>query len=572
MKRPLVYYAISVFTGCLSVLLSFENIFLGAVLAASFFTILFCTIDKEFFIICSAFMLIGSISFIIYFNLRVPQNAVMRVIDKKGYYYIGNYRERKITLKGINKIQIGDKVFASGDFESKGAYTKGIVGIYNVKNYKVLEHDFVYNMYDLKRKLYYKLTKSIGEEKSALLMSLCYGDTTYLSKAQKSDFKKLGVFHAISVSGFHMAIIYKLLENIIGLKLAVFFSALYVLFTGAQAATLRAFIMIFIFKFSKVVFKNYDNVSSLSLSALIILILKPYYVSDIGFMLSVTATLGILLFYKDFLKIFIKLPEKLNESLSVTLSSQIFSIPYIAFTIKNFSSGFILGNIFLLPIYSVIVVLGNAAIFVYRVDIVFKILCLCINVVMTALYGANHILLNYCPDMSYLTYVDGIALTVMFVSYMLFKHGHIAFKYIPFFMIVAMLIQNYSLFPQIYSFRFEEGQSVIIKYKNKDVMLCGDTYGKVRNFINVKDHIKVDRVVTNIKPLDRIKIDKKFYLKVVSNSPDNISLEINKDGSKCYFKDLKKRKIKNQDEYMGYDYEEDYNLYVIIFDRIFAFD
>lgn len=572
MKRPLVYYAMSVFAGCFSVLLLFEDVFLGAVVAASFFAILFFTVDKDFFIICNAFAVVGIFSFILYFNLKVPQNACLRVIDKKGYCYIVSYKGRKVNLSSISKLEIGEKIKAQGDFENVKNYTSGIIGTYKVKNYEVLSKDFIYYMYDLKRKIYDRLAKNIGQERSALVMSLCYGDTTYLSKTQKGQFQQLGVFHAISVSGFHMAIIYKLLESIAGLKLAVFFSALYVLFTGFQAATLRAFIMIFIFKLSKIVFKNYDSISSLSLSALIILVVKPYYVADIGFMLSVMATLGIILFYKSFLRLFIKLPQKLNESLSVTMSSQIFSVPYIAFTIKNFSSGFILGNIFLLPIYSLIVVLGNIAIFVYNTDILFKPLCVVINIVMTALDGANHILLEYCPNVSFLTYLDGVALSIMFVSYMLFKSGYKKCRYLPFFMIAAMLIQNYSFLPQIYSFKFKEGQSVVVKYKDKNIMLCSDSGENVKDFINLKDHIKVDKVITNIEAGNKIKVDDEFYLKILPHSLNNIQFEIDKGNSRYYFNDNKPGKIKNEDEYVIYDYEEDYNLYVIIFGRIFAFN
>lgn len=553
-------------------MLLFENVFLGAAAAASFFAILFFTVDKEFFIICSAFTAVGIFSFMLYFNLKVPQNANLRVIDKKGYYYIANYKGRKVNLKGIGKFEIGEKIKAKGDFENIKSHNSGVIGTYNIKNYEILNKDFIYYMYDLKRKLYDKFSKNIGAEKSALIMSLCYGDTTYLSRTQKGQFQQLGVFHAISVSGFHMAIIYKLLESIAGLKLAVFFSALYVLFTGFQAATLRAFIMIFIFKFSKIVFKNYDGISSLSLSALIILVVKPYYAADIGFMLSVTATLGIILFYKNFLKLFRKLPQKLNESLSVTMSSQIFSVPYIAFTIKNFSSGFILGNIFLLPIYSIIVVLGNIAIFVYNIDILFKPLCIVINIVMTALAGANHILLKCCPSVSFLTYLDGIALSIMFVSYMLFKIGYKRCKYIPFFMIAAILIQNYSFFPQIYSFKFEESQGVVIKYKDKNIMLCSDSGENVKDLINLKDHIKVDKVITNVEDGNKIKVDNEFYLKVLPHSLNNIQLEIDRGNFKYYFNDDKPGKVKRKDEYIPYDYEEDYNLYVIIFDRIFAFN
>ena len=170
-----------------------------------------------------------------------------------------------------NDFKEGEKLKVYGKFESNKDYSRGIIGKYNVEKYTICKNDFIYYLYDIKRNIYVQFKESLGEEKSALIMALCYGDTGYLSKSQKSEFQKLGVVHAVSVSGFHMAIIYKVLENLIGLKLSILICFIYILFTGIQASTIRAFIMIFIFQFSKVVFKNYDSLSSLSFAALILL-------------------------------------------------------------------------------------------------------------------------------------------------------------------------------------------------------------------------------------------------------------------------------------------------------------
>lgn len=59
--------------------------------------------------------------------------------------------------------------------------------------------------------------------------------------------------------------------------------------------------MIIILKLSKKVFRKYDSLSSISLAAIIILLNKPYYILDIGFMLSFLSTLGILLYNKKYL-------------------------------------------------------------------------------------------------------------------------------------------------------------------------------------------------------------------------------------------------------------------------------
>ena len=102
-----------------------------------------------------------------------------------------------------------------------------------------------------------------------------------------------------------MSIVYKALEIIIGYKIALLFSFAYMIFTGGQASTIRAFIMIFILKISSKVYKKYDSLSSISLAAIILLLFRPFYILDIGFMLSFLCVLGIILYNKKIKKVVI---------------------------------------------------------------------------------------------------------------------------------------------------------------------------------------------------------------------------------------------------------------------------
>ena len=131
------------------------------------------------------------------------------------------------------------------------------------------------------------------------------------------------------------------------------------IFTGGLPSTIRAFIMIFILKIASKVYKKYDSLSSVSLAAIILLIFRPFYILDIGFMLSFLCVLGIIVFNKKMKKMLYKLPSALNESFSLSLSSQIFSIPYAVVALKTFSLGFLFSNFLLLPLYTIVVILGN---------------------------------------------------------------------------------------------------------------------------------------------------------------------------------------------------------------------
>jgi ComEC/Rec2-related protein len=589
MKKPMIYYAISIFIGCLSALMLCQSVIVGAVITASFFTIFFFTMDKKFFVINMIFFLMGMLSFTMYFNLKVSNHIEIRVLDKKGYYYQGDYKGRKLILSGkISDIKEGEKLKVYGKFESGKDYSRGIIGKYNIEKYTKCKNDFIYYLYDVKRNIYLQFKGILGEEKSAIIMALCYGDTGYLSKSQKSEFQQLGVVHAVSVSGFHMAVIFKVLESLIGLKFSIATCFIYILFTGIQASTIRAFIMIFIFKFSKVVFKNYDSMSSLSFSALILLLIKPYYIIDIGFMLSFLATIGILLYYKKMLRVLYKLPEKMGESLSITLSSQIFSIPYVAFTIQSFSGGFILGNILLLPMYSAIVILGNIALLVCSIKPVFQLLNLGLNFILTAVEGANYLILKVCPAVSLLGYLDGIALILIYMSFLFYSHGYKKVKYLPAFVSIMMLCSNYSFVPQVHYIQFFKGEAIVIKYKMDSTMICNYDSSSAKNVMNLKEEMGVNKIITNPQKSSVIRLDSGLYVKIIPyhvNECINIDLfngdrnfmfidnGVKKDDIAVFNADRLMKfpphnMLDNSSKNTDYTNENKYNLYVIMFNRI----
>lgn len=589
MKRPLIYYSISVFIGCVSSMMLYENALIGAVIAASFFAILFFTLDEKFFIINILFFAIGIFSFTMYFNIKIPDTIEVRLTENKGYYYVSSYKGRKILLSGkISKIKEGERIKIYGTFKNDKDFSRGVIGNYKVDKYDTCKKDYVYYLYEIKRNIYAQYKEILGDERSALVMALCYGDTGYLTKSQKSEFLKMGVFHAVSVSGFHMAIIYKVLEIVIGLKFAILVSFIYILFTGMQASTVRAFIMIIIFKFSKMFFKNYDTLSSLALAALILLIIKPYYIIDVGFMLSFLATLGIIIYYKKILRTLYRLPQKLNESLSITLSSQIFSVPYTAFNIQNFSSGFILGNIFLLPMYSVIVILGNSALLFCSIPVMFRLLSSGLNFVLTAIEGANYLILKFCPPITYLTYLDGFALILIYLSFILYKHGYRKFKYLPSFILILILFQSYSFVPQVYYINFSEGEGVVIKYKTNKVMVCSYSQSSAKEVINIKEKMNIEKIFTNPKQNFKIDIDESFQLGIMCYGEGNIFNTIISNKNKKFAfinNNMKKEALSvfrsydavkfpqrslenNAQNNKVYISEDNISLYVIIFNRI----
>jgi len=515
MARPLVYYVVSIFMGCFTLLILINNPILGAVIAASFLSVMFFTIDKNYFYLIVCFFIIGVINYYSYFNVNMPSNqkVKVRISDKTNYYCYAKASNKNIILEGnISKLSEGRNVWISGNFKKIPVYERGIVGTYVVHDYKICDEDLISKIESFRKDLYQKFYVVLGKEKTALIMGVCFGDAGFIEKTQKDDFKKLGITHVISVSGLHMSIVYKVLEAIIGYKIAILSSFIYLIFTGGQAPTIRAFIMIFILKISSKVYKKYDSLSSISLAAIIILLIRPYSILDIGFMLSFLCVLGIILYNKKINKVFYKLPKLINESFSLSFSSQIFSLPYAVFALKTFSLGFLFSNLLLLPFYTIVVILGNIGLVFSWFPTLLNIINYGLYTLLTIIDFIQNILGVLLPEIIYFSYIESLVVFGLYLCYLGIKSGYRQFKYVPLCVIFVLAYQSYKVFPEISYINVNSYDIVLIQYKS-------DTIAVTTGNINVKDlkvPVKTDKVIRDYTGDSTMNLTDKCIIRLIS--------------------------------------------------------
>ncbi|PJI07095.1 MULTISPECIES: ComEC/Rec2 family competence protein [Clostridium] len=513
MKRPLVFYFVSIILGILTAAFLKNYILIGAVMAASFFVIMFFTNRKYFFFINLCFFIIGFVACVQYFNLSIQSGKLVsvRVNGKSGYYLTGSYKGRNINIYGKNiNVKLGEIIRIKGTYEKSMDYGSGTIGTLHIDKVQSYKSDIVTEMYDIRSEIYENYCSHMSKNRSGIIMSLCFGDTSNLSGDDKNELKKLGIIHAVSVSGMHLAVIYGLLEKTIGLISAIVVSLFYVIFTGCLPATMRAFIMIFILKLSVKVYKNYDSLSSIALSGILMLIFKPYYIFNIGAVLSYLATIGILLYYKKISRALYKLPQKLNESISLTLSAQVFSVPYAGIVLKTFSGGFILGNLIIVPIYSVVIILGNLGGLTYKIEPVFNILCYFLNILLKSCDGLIKVALKATPPMMYMSEFTSISLTVMIFSFMLTIKGYRKFKYLPILLSLGIIINTYHYFPEINCVNINNKNAIIVRYRDSADLITNYMIKKKSQKENMLSSLGVNRIIT-VKNNKLLRINRSMY-------------------------------------------------------------
>lgn len=175
-----------------------------------------------------------------------------------------------------------------------------------------------------------------GEE-LAILRALAIGDKGDLTRDLRMVYRESGAMHLLALSGLHVGLIYALLTWLLrplgGHRTARLFRSglilvflwTYALITGLSASISRAVLMITFYELSGLISGDRDGLSALAGSALLLTLFRPEAPRDIGFQLSYTAVLSILLLHPRLSRLLqtrSRLLTRIWELLSVSLCCQ----------------------------------------------------------------------------------------------------------------------------------------------------------------------------------------------------------------------------------------------------------
>jgi competence protein ComEC len=200
---------------------------------------------------------------------------------------------------------------------------------------------------------------------AGLLLGIVIGLKVNFSLQFLSALKISGVMHVIAASGMNITMVGGFFFYTFSLFLkrqrAVVLSILIIIFytflAGFQPSIIRACIMGTILFSSQIFGRQNYGFYSLSLTFLIMLILWPQFLTDIGFQLSFVSTLGLL-----FIPLFLgKIRDFASEDLVTTLSAQVASLPILLLNFGNYSIWSVLVNFLVLWTIPPLMVLGGLA-------------------------------------------------------------------------------------------------------------------------------------------------------------------------------------------------------------------
>lgn len=268
-------------------------------------------------------------------------------------FNLNNY----VVVTDYIEVSVGDRVRVWGSIE-KNKLDAEKVEI-------VTSSSLQGNLIRFRESLVSRINTYLPMKESGLLAGILLGSKNALSRENKAKLVSTGTLHIVVVSGYNIVLVasfFLAFARYFGRKrttlLALIAITLYSLLVGLEPPTMRALIMGAISLLAVLFGRQSQAFYALGLACLLMLLIDPSNLVDISFQLTVSATLGIIIFTKLFLKLLVRLPNFFRETTASTLAAQILVLPLIFYYFGNVSLMAPLVNTLVLWVIPLVTLLG----------------------------------------------------------------------------------------------------------------------------------------------------------------------------------------------------------------------
>ncbi|MCL2593598.1 MAG: DNA internalization-related competence protein ComEC/Rec2, partial [Defluviitaleaceae bacterium] len=416
MKRPTIFFLFFLILGILGRFFIQNNIVVSMYLICCvILAFLICKkCNKQYIISCSLFLALG----FVFCSLRMgprDENAqkiaesgqiatIVGVVTESGYTssgrrrlvlrtssleshsYVANNRLNIVVFTDIEEeILPGTEVLVRGHLISPQP-RRNLGGFNEYLHYKARRLDYrtQSNLIEIGatnvrlNTIFHHIRYRISETYDNLLppieagiaKSLVLGDRSDLDDDILNLYRNAGIYHLVAISGLHISVIAAALKRLLlkplgirkSLIITTLFIIMYCMFTGAAVATVRATAMLLIATLSFFFMKEYDMKSSVSLTAILLLLYEPFYIFDVGFQLSFGCIFGICYFnepiYARISSLFRERFTGIAKSLALSLSISVFTLPIFIMHFNRVPLYSSIVNLLIVPVASFAVILA----------------------------------------------------------------------------------------------------------------------------------------------------------------------------------------------------------------------
>lgn len=256
--------------------------------------------------------------------------------------------------------------------------SEGDINIINAKSNVI--KTFLFQLRDNIKKVY---IKCLPEKEAGIICAMLLGDKSIIDEDVKELYRQNGIGHLLAISGLHVTILCMGLKKLLSklrvnekaaIVIIVLFLLFYGLMTGFGVSTSRAVVMMLFALAAQINGRSYDMLSAMSVSAVFIVVQKPYAIFSCSFLLSYCAIIAIAVVY-PFLEKYVIVNEKLithknkekffdyvmieiRKSFLMSFSIQFFTLPVILYFYYETPVYGLILNLIILPLSNLLVIFG----------------------------------------------------------------------------------------------------------------------------------------------------------------------------------------------------------------------
>ena len=397
-------------------------------------------------------------------------------------YYI-NSLEEKNYLK--ENILIGSKVILEGNISSP--YSNTIPNTFNYAKY--LYNNKIYKIFKaskitlsektnilsrIKTKVIHKIEKM--DNSRAYLYALILGETDYISQDIYEEYQTNGTTHLFAISGMHIStlvlflhIIFKKIKVKEQISEIIIFGFLffYMFLVGFTPSVLRGSLLYIFLLLNNKSNLRLNTINVLYLLFLLLIIINPFYIYNLGFIYSFLTSFGLILFSKKITgNYFIKL-------IKISAIAFLFSFPITIYNFYEINLLTILNNVIIVPLVTLYLFPLTIVTFV------FPMLEPLLNIGINLLEWISNFLNIFAINLV-VPKINFIFIIIYYIAIFLIYKYHIKYLFI-----VILLIISYKTFPYlnsnsyVYFLDVGQGDSTLIIGENLKYVIMIDTGGKI---------------------------------------------------------------------------------------------
>lgn len=210
-------------------------------------------------------------------------------------------------------------------------------------------------------------------EGGGIVTAMLLGHRSSLSAATMDNFRHSGASHVLALSGLHLGIIYMLMRLLTLSRRKRLFTEIititliwvYAIMVGMMPSVVRAAFMISICSLSTMCGRNDISVNTLALVAIVMTVINPLHIIDIGFQLSFISVAFILIYAVPMINCLCsnlsgRVIKWLVSVVVISIVAQMSTAPIVAHTFAIIPNYFLLTNLVVMPMAFLLLTLSLA--------------------------------------------------------------------------------------------------------------------------------------------------------------------------------------------------------------------